>query len=69
MVVSAPGAVLTVAMVAQRPSLGQIQLEQNERGRVICRIAPKEGQTTEEDRIFLTEQVRGYLGPRYFDRV
>ena len=56
------GAVLTVAMVAQRPSLGQIQLEQNQRGRVICRIAPKDGQTTEEDRGFLTEQVHSYLG-------
>ncbi len=57
------GAVLTVAMVAQRPSLGQIQLEQNDRGCVICRIAPKEGQTTEQDRTFLTEQIHQYLGP------
>lgn len=56
------GAVLTVAMVAQRPSLGQIQLEQNERGRVICRMAPKHGQATDEDRNFLTEQVHSYLG-------
>ncbi|MCH2181119.1 MAG: hypothetical protein MK108_03855 [Mariniblastus sp.] len=57
------GAVLTVAMVAQRPSLGQIQLEQNERGRIICRVAPPGGTICNEDQTFLTEQVLQYLGP------
>ena len=57
------GAVLTVAMVAQRPSLGQIQLEQNERGRIICRVAPVGGTICNEDQTFLTEQVHQYLGP------
>lgn len=57
------GAVLTVAMIAQRPSLGQVQLEQNERGRIICRIAPKSGvKMFPEDRQFLIDQVRQYLG-------
>lgn len=57
------GAVLTVAMVAERPSLGQIQLEQNEQGRVICRIAPLQGQVTEQDKHFLVTQIHSYLGP------
>lgn len=57
------GAVLTVAMVAQRPSLGQVQLEQNERGRIICRLAPRNGPTLlPEDQQFLVDQVKQYLG-------
>ena len=56
------GAVLTVALVAQRPSLGQIQLEQNERESLICRLAPKDGKVTDEDRNFLKEQFQQYLG-------
>jgi phenylacetate-CoA ligase len=57
------GAVLTVAMVAERPSLGQIQLEQNEQNRIICRIAPKKGKmTTSDDKNYLIQQVKQYLG-------
>ena len=50
-------------MVAQRPSLGQVQLEQNERGRIICRLAPRNGPTLlPEDQQFLVDQVKQYLG-------
>ena len=57
------GAALTVALAAERPSLGQIQLEQNEQNRIICRIAPKKGHVTfTEDKKYLIQKVKQYLG-------
>lgn len=59
------GAVLTVAMVAARPSLGQIQLEQNESHRIICRMAPKASQADiGEDKNYVVRKLREYLGEK-----
>lgn len=57
------GAVLTVAMVARRPSLGQVQILQNERGKVVYRVATEDGKRiSAEDRQFLIDQTAEYLG-------
>ncbi len=57
------GAALTVAMVARRPSLGQVQIVQNQRGQVLFRIAsPKGTESSKADLLFLRSEAEGYLG-------
>jgi phenylacetate-coenzyme A ligase PaaK-like adenylate-forming protein len=57
------GAVLTVAMVAKRPSLGQLQIEQSERGKIVYRIATRSGKPISAlNRRFLLDQTAEYLG-------
>lgn len=57
------GAVLTVAIVAKRPSLGQVQIQQDERGKVLYRIGTGNGSPiSDEDRRFLLAQTAEYLG-------
>jgi len=57
------GAALTVAMVAERPTLGQIQLEQNEPQRVICRMAPRVPQRSlAEEKKYVVQKLGEYLG-------
>lgn len=57
------GAVLTVAVVARRPSLGQVQILQQRVGEVVFKIAPPEGrQPGHADLDFLCDEARAYLG-------
>ncbi|MGQ9652365.1 MAG: phenylacetate--CoA ligase family protein, partial [Phycisphaerae bacterium] len=57
------GAVLTVAVIARRTSLGQVQLYQQQPGEVVYRIAPPEGRRPpSEDLEFLRDEARAYLG-------
>lgn len=57
------GAALTVAVVARRPSLGQVQIVQEERGRVLFRIARGSGLTPSTDDLqYLAEESKHYLG-------
>jgi phenylacetate-CoA ligase len=57
------GAVLTVAMVARRPSLGQVQILQDEPDRVVYRVASgKNNPPSHEDLRFLEKETERYLG-------
>ena len=57
------GAALTITIVAARPRLGQVQLRQEARGQVLCRIATRsDSPPTECDYRFLTAEIRKYLG-------
>ena len=57
------GAALTVLVVAKRPSLGQVQIWQDTRGRVLYKIAKREGDGLDTaDREFLDRQTKLYLG-------
>jgi len=58
------GVFLATYVVAKRPSLGQVQIWQNARGRVTYRIAPREGTTaSQSDLDFLREATDKYIGP------
>jgi phenylacetate-CoA ligase len=58
------GAVLTVAVVAKRPSLGQVQLWQDAPGRVLYKIRSGDGRPlSPADLQFLDVETRSYLGP------
>jgi phenylacetate-CoA ligase len=57
------GAALTVTVIAQRPSLGQVQLIQERKNHVLFRIAPPgNGTIGHSDQQFLIEQFKAYLG-------
>jgi phenylacetate-CoA ligase len=57
------GAVLTVAVVARRPTLGQVQICQEAPGRVLFKIAPPDGRhASPADLQFLESETRHYLG-------
>ncbi len=59
------GAALTVAVIAKRPTLGQVQLIQDRPGQVLFKIAPKNGvDPSPEDLHFLQEETKKYLGER-----
>lgn len=57
------GAALTVVMVAKRPGLGQVQIWQDRRGKVLFKIVKRDRNSpTAEDLNFLDAQTRLYLG-------
>jgi phenylacetate-CoA ligase len=56
------GAAMTINLVAKRPSLGQVQIHQDEFGKVLFRIHPGAGFNETEDRRFIEEAARYYLG-------
>ncbi len=57
------GAVLTATIIAYRPSLGQIQILQTEKGRITYKVACGAGKTiAPEDRDYLREKTSLYLG-------
>ncbi|MGA2030671.1 MAG: hypothetical protein ABSG68_00305 [Thermoguttaceae bacterium] len=57
------GAALTVVMVAKRPGLGQVQIWQDTRGKVLFKIVKRDSSSpTAEDLGFLDAQTRLYLG-------
>ncbi len=56
------GPFLTLAMVGKRPTLGQLQIIQDEIGKVHLRICPGHKFRQEEDVLFLEETARRYLG-------
>ncbi len=57
------GAALTVTVIAQRPSLGQVQLIQEKKNHVLFRIAPpSDSSIGDSDQQFLIEQFKSYLG-------
>jgi len=57
------GAVLTVCVVAKRPTLGQVQLWQDTPGRVLYKIRSNDGRPpSQADLQFLETETRRYLG-------
>jgi phenylacetate-CoA ligase len=56
------GAFLTIALVAKRVSLGQVQIEQTAAGQVLYRIRRGPGFNQLEDLEYLDEATRRYLG-------
>src|SRR5262249_11146676 len=56
------GAFLTIAVVARRVSLGQVQIEQTQAGRVLYRIKPGPGFHQLEDLEYLEGVTRQYWG-------
>jgi phenylacetate-CoA ligase len=56
------GASLTIFIVAERPSLGQVQIRQNEAGKVLYRIKPGRGFRGAEDLDYLAQISQRYLG-------
>jgi phenylacetate-CoA ligase len=57
------GAFLTIAIVAKRPSLGQVQLWQEVPGQVLYKIAPGGNRTiSQSDVQFLESETKRYLG-------
>jgi phenylacetate-CoA ligase len=57
------GVFLATYVVAQRPSLGQVQLWQNKRDAILYKIARPEGNPVDKvDREYLTTETRKYLG-------
>ena len=56
------GAALTISIVANRPSLGQVQIRQHERGAVVFRVKPGLGFGPENDLDYLRSAAREYLG-------
>ncbi len=57
------GAVLTVAVVAKRPSLGQVQIWQDVPGRVLFKIHSHDGRPTDSaDLQYLETETKRYLG-------
>jgi phenylacetate-CoA ligase len=58
------GAVLTVTVVAKRPTLGQVQLWQDTPGRVLYKICVPDGRSASPaDLEFLDTETKCYLGP------
>lgn len=58
------GAVLTVAVVAKRPTLGQVQLWQDTPGRVLYKVRSNDGRPSlQADLQFLESETQCYLGP------
>jgi hypothetical protein len=53
---------MTINLVAKRPSLGQVQIHQDQFGKVLFRIHPGAGFQEREDRQFIEEAARHYLG-------
>ncbi len=56
------GVFLATYVVAQRPSLGQVQIEQHRTGEVLYRIRPGRDFNHEEDLAYLKKTSRQYLG-------
>lgn len=56
------GVVLATYLVAQRPSLGQVQIVQDRAGQVLFRIRPGSGFDREADVHYLNEMARQHLG-------
>jgi phenylacetate-CoA ligase len=63
------GVFLATYVVAQRPSLGQVQIHQDRPGAVVYRLKPGPTFDPEADRNYLEEATRTYLGPRAGARV
>lgn len=57
------GVFLATYVVAQRPSLGQVQIVQDEPGRSLFRIKPGPGFRADADLEYLTAATREHLGP------
>jgi phenylacetate-CoA ligase len=57
------GVFLATYVVAQRPSLGQVQIVQDEPGRSLFRVKPGPGFRAEADLQYLTAATREHLGP------
>jgi hypothetical protein len=56
------GVYLATYVVAHRPSLGQVQLIQDRAGHVLYRLKPGPGFDPKQDRFYLEEATRRYLG-------
>jgi phenylacetate-CoA ligase len=56
------GVFLATYLVAHRPSLGQVQIRQDQPGEVIYRVRPGRGFSAPEDRGYLESTSRRYLG-------
>src|SRR5262249_44155697 len=56
------GVFLATYVVAQRPSLGQVQIRQDRPGAVLYRINPGRGFDPRQDRDYLRAMTRKYLG-------
>jgi hypothetical protein len=56
------GVFLATYVVAQRPSLGQVQIHQHTAGEVVYRLRPGPGFDPVADRQYLEEATRRYLG-------
>jgi phenylacetate-CoA ligase len=56
------GVYLATYVVAQRPSLGQVQIHQHRAGHVTYRLCPGPGYDAEADRLYLARATREHLG-------
>ena len=56
------GVFLATYVVAQRPSLGQVQILQHEKGAVVFRLKPGRDFSPESDLVYLRSATREYLG-------
>jgi hypothetical protein len=56
------GPFLSINLVGQRPSLGQVQIQQEKAGEVHFRICPPAGVLSGDDLRYLSEEARAYLG-------
>lgn len=57
------GVFLATYVVAQRPSLGQVQIHQRRAGHVVYRLCPGPGFDPVADGVYLDRATRQYLGP------
>jgi phenylacetate-CoA ligase len=58
------GVYLATYVVAQRPSLGQVQIHQDRPGALVYRLKPGPAFDPEADRRYLEDATRAHLGPR-----
>jgi len=56
------GTFLSLYLVGQRPSLGQVQIRQDRAGQAHYRICPPHGKLADDDLRYLTDGTRAYLG-------
>jgi hypothetical protein len=56
------GVFLATYVVAQRPSLGQVQIRQHEKGSVLFRLAPGRDFRPDSDLAYVRAETRRYLG-------
>ena len=56
------GVFLATYVVAHRPSLGQVQVRQHEKGAVVLRVKPGRGFSGEDDLAYLCAATRDHLG-------
>lgn len=57
------GVFLATYVVAQRPTLGQVQISQDEKGKLVYNVCPSDNYDPKNDADYLRRSTRKYLGP------